>query len=66
MFVRNESYWYRSSRYQISFVSNDYFFCEQCLHEEMKTKKETINDGDRHQLSERAKGIKTHGVDSNY
>lgn len=66
IFVRNESYWCRSSRYQQTYVSNDYFFCEKCLHEEIKTKRQTINDNNRHELEEWAKGIKQHGVDSNY
>lgn len=65
-FMRNESYWYRSSRYQITFVSNDYFFCEKCLHEEVKTKKQTINDDNRHELQEWAKEIAKHGIDSRY
>lgn len=66
VFSRNENYWYRSSRYQLTYVSNDYYFCEHCLHEEIKHKQETIQDDDRHKLPEWAKGITSHGVDTKY
>lgn len=66
VFARNENYWYRSSRYQTTFISRDFYFCEKCLCDEVKERKQTINDNDRHQLENWAQGIKEHGVDSHY
>lgn len=59
--VRNESYSTTAgSRYQTTYKSLDYFFCEKCLDEQIIVKEECINDGEKHKLPEWARAIFNH------
>lgn len=42
VFLKNESF-YKAYRNSDTYYSSDYFFCEKCLHEEKKTKSESVN-----------------------